>query len=453
MKSAFGRSVDVGNTTPARIKMCKYASTAASTLISSRKVARQYLRQLYVRANRLRCNARIVAVTGSSAKTTTVSLLSHILAGNAQVLAQAVANGLRDAIKTLRRMTPDDDYVVMEAGTGAIGHLRKVARVMRPNVAIVTLVALEHYSAFRSLEAVSKEKSELVRALSQSGLAILNADDPLALAMSDATRARKVTFGIDSGDYRVRDAEISSRGALAFTLAKQDQVVRLETRLLGMHNWLAVTAAATAALEMGCPPRLVAERVRTFNPIFGRMSVHHIDNGPTFILDTAKSPYHSIHLPLETLNAISAPRKRFVLGQISDFPGNPLRRYRDTFRAAKLIADEVIFVGTHGKLARATEADVVEGRFKSFATVEALAEYIKATAIPGEVILLKSSQGMHLERIFLNFLDPLRCWPNECGVKGTCKNCGHFHKAFSEHPLKKSTDIDSYRVSAGERLL
>jgi len=434
------------------IKVRKFASNAASAYISSRKIARQHLRQLHARANRWRYNARVVAVTGSSAKTTTVSLLSHILAGHSQVLTQVFANGLRDATKTLRRMTSNDDYVIMEAGTGGIGQIERVARLLQPDVAIVTLVALEHYSAFRTLDAVAKEKSELVRALPQSSLAILNADDPLALAMSEVTDARKVTFGINNGDYRVRDAEISSRGALALNLAKHDQVIRLETRLVGMHHWLPVAAAATAALELGCPPRLVAERVRTFDAIFGRMSVHHVNNGPTFILDTAKSPYHSIHLPLEALKAISAPRKRFILGQISDFPGNPVRRYRDTFRAAKMIVDEVIFVGTHAKRARATEADIAEGRFKSFTNVEALAEYIQATATAEEVILLKSAQNMHLERVFLNAMGQVRCWPNECGYGSTCISCGHFRTAFPEHPIKKATNVECYRPPLGEIL-
>jgi UDP-N-acetylmuramoyl-tripeptide--D-alanyl-D-alanine ligase len=157
-------------------------------------------------------------------------------------------------------------------------------------------------------------------------------------------------------------------------------------------------------------------------------------------------------MPLETLKSISAPRKRFVLGHISDYQGNNVPRYRDTFQAAKAIVDEVIFVGPNGKMARATEADIAEGRFKSFPTIASLAEYIKATAIPEEVILLKSSQGMHLERVFLNTLDEVRCWPDDCGVRLTCKNCGHFAMPFSEHPAKRSTDVDCYRLSAGELL-
>jgi UDP-N-acetylmuramoyl-tripeptide--D-alanyl-D-alanine ligase len=435
---------------PAVNKILNYASTAASRLKSSRKTAKRHLRKLYARANRFRYEGRVIAVTGSSAKSTTVCLLSHILAGNSQVLTQVLANGLPNAIKTLRQMTRDDDYVVIEAATAGAGELRKIAQVIRPDLTIVTHVALEHYSAFRTLEAVAKEKSELVSALSRSGLAILNADDPMALAMSEQTRARKVTFGFNSGDYRVRETEISPRGTLTLSLARSDLVVRLETQLMGVHHWLAVAAAATAALELGCPPQLVEVRVRTFDAVFGRMSVHHIANGPTFILDTAKSPYHSIHLPLETLKGISAPRKRFILGQISDFPGNAVPRYRDTFRAAKMVADEVIFVGTHGKRARATETDIAEGRFKSFTSVEALAEYIQATAIAEEVILLKSAQNMHLERVFLNAVDPVRCWPNECGNKGTCKTCGYFHAAFPEHPVKKGSVADFYRLPRAE---
>jgi UDP-N-acetylmuramoyl-tripeptide--D-alanyl-D-alanine ligase len=170
-------------------------------------------------------------------------------------------------------------------------------------------------------------------------------------------------------------------------------------------------------------------------------------------LDTAKSPYHSIHLPLETLKTISAPRKRFILGQISDYSGNSVPRYRDTFRAAKVVADEVILVGPNAKKARATDADFAEGRFRSFANVEALAEYIKATAIEGEVILLKSAQNMHLERVFLNSTDQVRCWPNDCGFKLTCLNCGHFRTVFSEHPLKKPPiNVDCYRLSESEAL-
>ena len=180
----------------------------------------------------MRRGGLVIAVTGSSGKTTTVSLLSHILASNSQVLTQVLNNGLRDATKTLRRMKADDDYVVVEAGTAGVGQLEKVARLLKPDVAIVTLVALEHFAAFRKLEAVAHEKAALVRAVPLSGLAILNGDDPLALAMSDATTARKTTFGTKNGDYRVRDLETSSRGTLTFKLSNRNLDVRLETNSL-----------------------------------------------------------------------------------------------------------------------------------------------------------------------------------------------------------------------------
>jgi len=84
---------------PALNKAVKYAAMAAATvgsaLVSSRKRGRRHLREFLARINRMRCGGLVIAVTGSSAKTTTVSLLSHILAGNSQVLTQALGNGLR----------------------------------------------------------------------------------------------------------------------------------------------------------------------------------------------------------------------------------------------------------------------------------------------------------------------------------------------------------------------
>ena len=80
------------------------------------------------------------------------------------------------------------------------GQLRRQARLIKPNISIITLVALEHYSAFRTLDSVANEKAELVRALSEQGLAILNFDNSLVRAMSEDMKARVVGFGIESGD-------------------------------------------------------------------------------------------------------------------------------------------------------------------------------------------------------------------------------------------------------------
>ena len=148
------------------------------------KQAKHGLKALQARFKRSRSRATFIAVTGSSGKTTTVSLLTHILSADFKVRTQVVRNGFRQRRATLRRLTRRISSLSSSWRRSGPGQLEKVTRLVKPDISIVTLVALEHFTAFRSLEAVAEEKATIVRALSETGLAILNADDANVRAMS-----------------------------------------------------------------------------------------------------------------------------------------------------------------------------------------------------------------------------------------------------------------------------
>ena len=395
--------------------------------------AKNALRGLHAHWKRRASRARFIAVTGSSGKTTTVSLLSHILSADFQVRTLADRNSFDNAAQTLRRMSTKDQFVVLELATEGPGQLERVTRLVKPDIAIVTLVALEHHVAFRSVAAIAEEKAAIVRGLSPTGLAILNADDANVRRMAAATSARTVLFGTSAADYNATSLRTSPCGEFALAICHANQRIELETHLIGAHNWLAVAAAVTCALEIGVSPQTIAGRVATFQPVVRRLSLHRIPGGPTFLLDTAKAPYHSLKLPLETLRSISAVRKRFVLGQISDYAGNSTAKYREVYRAARDVADEVIFVGATARKACASDGDVAQGKFRAFETVEAASAYLKGTALAGEVILAKSSSNLHLERLLLDWDGAVRCWPNECGNRASCFECDRYRSPFSEH--------------------
>ncbi len=395
-------------------------------------------REMYAKFKRKTTSATIIALTGSSGKTTTAALLSHILSGEAKVLSQVVWNGYAQAVRSLKALKRADRYAVLEQGTEGPGDLARAAELIKPHVAIVTLVAIEHYTAFRSIAAVAKEKSAFVAKLAADGLAILNFDDPNVRAMAELTRARTVTFGTTGGDYVISDITTCSDSVLSFKLKHGDLTLPLQTKLLGAHNWLSVAAAATCALELGIPPETVSTRIASFAPIRGRMSMHTVAGGTRLILDTAKAPYHSIFLPLETLKTITAPKKRFVMGQISDYSGNATKKYKDTYAAAAQIADEVCFVGPWTHKARAPAADVESGKFRAFSSVQDLSSHLKETAVEGEVIVVKSARNLHLERLLLDRVDDVRCWATECGVKISCNACGLYRKAYHEHNGRNS---------------
>ncbi len=395
--------------------------------------AKNALRGLHAHWKRRASHARFVAVTGSSGKTTTVSLLSHILSADFQVRTLADRNSFDNAAQTLRRMSSKDQFVVLELATEGPGQLERVTRLVKPDISIVTLVALEHHATFRSIAAVAEEKAAIVRGLSPTGLAILNADDANVRGMAALTSARTVSFGTSAADYAATSLRTSPCGELALAICHGNQRIELATHLIGAHNWLAVSAAVTCALEIGVSPETIAARVATFQPVVRRLSLHQVPGCPTFLLDTDKAPYHSLKLPLETLRSVSAVRKRFVLGQISDYAGNSTAKYREAYRAAREVADEVIFVGATAHKACAPDDDLAQGKFRAFETVEAASAYLKGTAVAGEVILAKSASNLHLERLLLDWDGAVRCWPNECGSRASCFECNGYRAPFSEH--------------------
>lgn len=387
---------------------------------------------------RFRSRATFVCVTGSSAKTTTVGLLTHVLAGTAPVQSQIGNNALRNCIATLRNASSKHRYAVYEIGTTGPGTIRPMVDLLRPSVGVVTLVRLEHFSAFRTIEAVEQEKGRLIEALPKDALAVLNHDDPRVLAMASRTRARVVTFGASGGDYRIDRTEAPAPGSLTVTIGHGGETFRIKTKLTGEHQNLAVAAAFASAHQLGIPPAVAAERMGSFTPLFGRCSAHFVDGGPTFIVDT-KAPYHSVYLPLQMMARFSAPRKRIVIGQLSDLKGNPKSKYADVYRAARDVADQVIFVGPKAHRSQATQEDIAAQRFVGKQSVEDAAEFVKSTAIPGEIILVKSAQNLHLERIMLNFENEVRCWELECGSGKNCLACGRYRTPFARRKTRPRT--------------
>ena len=283
---------------------------------------------------RKRSAATFVAVTGSSGKTTTAALLAHILSGVAPVRSQVGTNVYRAHVRSLQHPPPNGCYFVSEAGSDGPGTLAPMLNVLRPNVGVVTLVALEHKSTFRTVEAVVEEKGKLVEVLPASGLAILNYDDPRVVAMAQRTKARIVTFGRTGGDYVLSNVRCEEPGDLRLTITHAGQVFEIATAFTGVHYTLAVGAAFSCAHQLGVPPAVIIERIASFTPVFARCSVHRVPNGPVFINDADKAPHHSLRLAFDMMAGFHAPRKRIVLGQISDSSRSD-KVYAQTYRAAR----------------------------------------------------------------------------------------------------------------------
>lgn len=394
------------------------------------------LRRYRAERARARSKATFIGITGSSGKSTATSLLGHILAGHGTVHAQVLANTFKALVRTLYkrlRRAGKVDYVVFEAGASDFGTIKTMADMLKPDVAIVTMIRLEHVGKFRTLEAVAREKRALVDALKPDGIAVLNCDDPFVLAMASGAKCRIATFGqAESADYRVTDVHAAYPELLRYSLHWRGGVLDVRTSFPGEQFWLPTAAAIAAALELGVSPDKVAARVASFEPLPNRCKVEAIEGGPLLLVDTAKAPWHSLNIAFEMMARAKAVRKRIVLGQISDYAGSS-RKYGTAYGIARDIAEEVIYTGDNAHRSRASQADRDSGRFVELRTPKEVSDHIKQTAVPGELILLKSSSNLHLERIALAWTHDVRCWIPACGKQESCQACGLYEVPFEEH--------------------
>ena len=394
------------------------------------------LRLYQARRARARSKATFIGITGSSGKSTAGSLLGHILAGHGTVHTQVLANTMKLLVSTLyKRMKRAGkvDYVVFEAAASGPDTIRPMAELLRPNVAVVTMVRLEHLASFRTLENVALEKRALVEALEPGGLAVLNADDPHVLGMAPASDCRSVTFGTsERADYRVSDIEAAYPQPLRFSLHWRGGVLNVDTPFPGAHFWLPAAAAVATALELGVPAQTVKDRTATFRPLENRGQVLVPDGGPHFLVDAAKAPWHSVNLAFDMVARSTFKRKRIVLGQLSDFAGSNTK-YGYAYSDAREIADQVIYLGDHAHRSKASQADRDSGRFVELRTPKDVSDYVAQTAKPDELILLKSSSSLHLERVALAWTHDVQCWVPVCGKREGCEQCGLYEVPFEQH--------------------
>ena len=378
-----------------------------------------------------------ICVTGSSGKSTTSGLLAHILREEGETLQRDYRNDEWNIIRLLLDLRPDHKYLVAEAGVAFPGTMKSLAEVLQPDIAIVTMVGLEHYSRFGSRELIAYHKGEAVAAIRPGGFAVLNADDSYVASMASRTCERVVTFGCDSAaDYRVTATRMTATGLIvSMTTPRGD--LDIETRFMADHFKVPVAAAVAAASDLGIRPETISDRAGSYDGLFSRFQLVRPPGGPSFVLDTIKAPLGTLDAAFNAFSLLDAPAKRIVLGQISDYAGNPRKVYREAYKAARAVCDQVIFVGEHAHRSQASEEDRRSGRFVQCDTPAEVSEFLRDNGGPDDLVLLKGSGNLHLERIALARDGDVLCWEPYCGLRINCRECGLAGFPFSEHRAKR----------------
>lgn len=372
--------------------------------------------------------ARIVAVVGSFGKTTATRAVMAVLGLPFERHVIWNAGGFLTA--GILRIPRGARHAVLEVAISDVGRMARYARLLSPDVVVVTSIGSEHLASFGTLEVTRHEKAEMVRALSPSGLAVLNGDDPNVRWMATQTRARVITYGFgEETEFRASGVTLEPTGGTRFSVDTTTMSLDVSVQLIGEHMVYPVLAAIVVALEMGIPMQRAISNLDALSPAPERLQPLRAPGGALILLDTAKSTLETIDVGLAVLRQMPGSRKIAVLGDVEGPPGPQGPIYRRIGADLAGVASLVVFVG-----GRKAYASLVGGaRSAGFdkdnvihvgRSVHAAFETLRGEVGPGDVVWIKGRSTQHLGRIGLALAGrDVTCDVVRCPVTPGCGAC------------------------------
>jgi UDP-N-acetylmuramyl pentapeptide synthase len=377
--------------------------------------------------------ARVVAVTGSFGKTTTTRAATAALRLAPE--PDFGRNAWTGVAQALLRIRPAQRHAAIEVGIAARGQMRTYARLLRPDVAVVTAVGSEHVEAIGSLDAIADEKAELVRALPADGLAVLNGDDPRVRAMAGLTAARVVTVGFGAGcDVRATDVALDWPRGSRLTVTAFGATRELALRLVGAPMILPALAAIAVAQDAGFALDETLALLAALPPTPGRMQPVPLADGVVVLRDDYKSTLETMHAALDVLATV--PARRVVLfGDVLDPPGGSARAYRELGARVAALAAHFVVIGTGNAdyAAGAAQAGMPAQRIHDAGrSPQRAAELLRALLAPGDAVLIKGRRGQTLDRVRMLLEGrPVACAITLCDLRATmCEQCPMLYRSW-----------------------
>jgi len=355
--------------------------------------------------HRRRMPARVVGITGSNGKTTTKEMTATIAAERWRVLrSEGNLNNLVGLPLTLLGLEPGDEVAVVELGMSHAGEIRRLAAIAAPQVGVVTNIGPVHLEGVGNLEGVAAAKSEILEGIAPGGTAVLNADDPATPALAARWSGRLVTFGLGAtADVRAEEIETAPHGT-DFTLVLVDgERSRVRLPWIGEHNVRNALAAAAAAWCLGADGSQIRAGLEKARPAPMRFEIGTIPPGVTVVNDAYNANPASMRAALAAFSRLPvAGRRALVLGDMLELGAAATAEHRELGRAAAAAAPALLLaVGAFATevAAGARTAGLSPAAIATAPDAEAAAALLAAWLRPGDLLLLKGSRGVRLERV------------------------------------------------------
>ena len=366
-------------------------------------VALAALARLVVARVRAHGKLRMAAVTGSNGKTTTKNLLQAILAAQGPTVAPRESfNNHVGAPISMLGVEDDTEFLISEMGASHIGEIARLVSIATPDVGVVLKVGLAHAGEFGGIEGVQLAKSEMVRDLPDTAVAVLNRDDPLVTQMQAMTAARVVWFGMHA-DAEVRAIDIAATlDGTSFTLVVDGKHLPVTLRILGEHHVWNALAALAVAREFAVPlDAAIASIESVLRAERWRMELLPREDGIIVINDAYNASPDSTAAALKTLAQITPPGRRTVavLGEMAEL-GEYAQDEHDRIGrlAVRLNIGKLVVVGDRARHIHAAAG--LEGSWDGESVLvtdpDAAYDLLREELRPGDVVLVKSSKSAKL---------------------------------------------------------
>jgi UDP-N-acetylmuramoyl-tripeptide--D-alanyl-D-alanine ligase len=381
---------------PILIKTPKNLVLVKNTLKALQDLARYY---------RTTLSAPVVAVTGSTGKTTTKDLIAAVLSVRYQVhKTEGNQNNEIGLPLTLLRATDHHQFIVLELAMRARGEIAELAEICKPCVGVITNIGKTHLEKLGSQAEIAEAKGELLTSLPPEGCAVLNGEDPWQRLLATRVTGEVIFYG-ERNEFPIRAQDVNLRGleGIDFLLLTPAGKASCFLPLPGKHNLRNALAAAAVGHLFGLTPEEISEGLAKAKVTGMRLEVKEGLKGSKIIDDTYNASPDSVKAALQLLAAVAQKKRAIaVLGDMYELGSYEVPGHREVGEtAAELRIDYLFTVGFLAEeIARgAREKGMPPERVRSFPDNQEALAFLYSFLEPGDLVLVKGSRAMHMEEI------------------------------------------------------
>ncbi|HWB54009.1 MAG TPA: UDP-N-acetylmuramoyl-tripeptide--D-alanyl-D-alanine ligase [Tepidisphaeraceae bacterium] len=349
---------------------------------------------------RQQMRSKVIAVAGSNGKTSTKHLIDSAL--NVSLRGSISPKSFNNDIGVPLTIFPADplqDYLVLEVGTNHPGEIKNLTAIAQPDIAVITNCGPEHLEFLGDLLGVRRENASIIEGLNPKGLLVINGDDPELVDAVAAYPGKRITFGFsENNDLFASDVQCDQTG-VHFKLNGRTPVF---VPLLGKHTASNALAAIAVARRLGLREEIILQGLANAHGAEMRLQLQ-TKNGITILNDAYNANPASMKAALETLQTLQRTgRAVAILGDMRELGESSERFHREVGQfaaAAKL--DALYCVGQLSELMAnaARQAGMAEKSILHFSDSHSAAKALAGAFAEGDVVLLKASRAMQLERV------------------------------------------------------